>query len=46
MGFSSRRENVLQVLGAFEAALLYHGAQINPGQAVQAALKIYEQAAV
>lgn len=42
MGFSSRRENVLQVLGAFEAALIYHGADIVPGKAVQAALKIYE----
>lgn len=43
MGFSSRRENVLQVLGALEAALLYHGAKINPGKAVQAALEVYEK---
>lgn len=42
MGFSSRRENVLQVLGAFEGALIYHGAKIKPGQAVQAALAIYQ----
>lgn len=43
MGFSSRRENVLQVLGAFEAALLYHGADIQSGKAVQAALKVYQE---
>lgn len=41
MGFSSRKENVLHVLGAFEATLLFHGANINPGAAVQAALKVY-----
>lgn len=41
MGFSSRRENVLHVLGAFEATLLYYGADIQTGKAVQAALEIY-----
>lgn len=41
MGFSSRKENVLHVLGAFEAVLLFYGAKINPGMAVQAALKVY-----
>ena len=41
MGFSSRRENVLQVLGALEAALLFYGADIVPGAGVQAALAIY-----
>lgn len=41
MGFSSRRENVLQVLGAFEAALIYHGADIQAGKAVKAALDVY-----
>lgn len=41
MGFSSRRENVLQVLGAFEATLLYYGADIHCGKAVQAALDVY-----
>lgn len=44
MGFSSRRENVLQVLGAFEAALLYHGADIEAGKGVQAALEVYAAA--
>lgn len=41
MGYSSRKENVLQVLGALEAALLYFGADIHAGVAVQAALEIY-----
>ena len=41
MGFSSRRENVLHVLGAFEATLLYYGADIQTGKAVQAALEVY-----
>lgn len=42
MGYSSRRENVLQVLGALESALIYYGATINKGEAVKAALKVYE----
>ena len=42
MGFSSRKENVLHVLGAFEAVLLFFGAEIKPGMAVQAALKVYK----
>ena len=41
MGFSSRKENVLHVLAAFEAALLFHGADINRGEAVLAALHEY-----
>lgn len=41
MGFSSRHENVLHVLGALEATLIYYGAPINYGVAVQAALKVY-----
>ncbi|MDE1547661.1 pyridoxal-phosphate-dependent aminotransferase family protein [Jeotgalibaca caeni] len=41
MGYSSRKENVLHVLGALEGALLYHGAQIQPGKAVPAALEVY-----
>lgn len=41
MGYSSRRENVLQVLGALEAALIYYGAKINKGEAVKAALELY-----
>jgi (S)-ureidoglycine-glyoxylate aminotransferase len=42
MGYSSRHENVLQVLTALEGALTYHGAPIKHGEAVKAALAIYE----
>lgn len=41
MGYSSRKENVLQVLGAFEASLIYQGADIAVGKGVQAALQVY-----
>lgn len=41
MGYSSRRENVLQVLGALEAAMIYYGAKLTVGEAVKAALKVY-----
>lgn len=44
MGFSSRRENVLHVLGAFEAVLAAEGAPIEVGKAVQAALAVYLKA--
>lgn len=43
MGFSSRKENVLHVLGALEGALVYHGADIKRGEAVPAALNLYHQ---
>lgn len=42
MGFSSRKENVLHVLAAFEAALTFHGIKVNQGAAVQAALAVYK----
>ena len=41
MGFSSRKENVLHVLAALEAVLIYYGATIHTGKAVQAALDVY-----
>ncbi|WP_347439043.1 pyridoxal-phosphate-dependent aminotransferase family protein [Fodinisporobacter ferrooxydans] len=41
MGYSCRKKNILHVLGALEAALIRHGAKINAGQAVQAALDVY-----
>ncbi|WP_203553524.1 alanine--glyoxylate aminotransferase family protein [Bacillus sp. B15-48] len=41
MGYSSRKENVLHVLAAFETALILHGAPINPGKGVLAALHVY-----
>ncbi len=41
MGYSSSRKNVLHVLGALEATLIYHGVQLPAGAGVQAALAIY-----
>lgn len=41
MGYSSRKENVLQVLGALEASLVYFDADIKRGEAVKAALDVY-----
>lgn len=41
MGYSSRRENVLRVLGALESTLIHYGAKVNQGDAVQAALNVY-----
>ncbi|WP_134698619.1 alanine--glyoxylate aminotransferase family protein [Ammoniphilus sp. YIM 78166] len=41
MGYSCRKKNVLHVLGALEAVLLRHGAEIEVGKAVQAALDVY-----
>jgi (S)-ureidoglycine-glyoxylate aminotransferase len=43
MGYSCRKKNVLHVLGALEAVLLRHGAKIQIGYAVQAALDIYDR---
>lgn len=43
MGFSSRKKNVLHVLGALEATLRRHGVPVNDGAAVQAALDVYER---
>lgn len=40
MGYSSRRENVLQVLSALEGALVYYGVEIRVGRAVKAALDV------
>lgn len=41
MGYSCSRKNVLHLLGAFEATLLRHGADIQVGAGVAAALDIY-----
>lgn len=46
MGYSSKKENVLQVLMTLEASILYHGGKVNIGQGVQAALKYYEEAEI
>lgn len=42
MGYSCRKKNILHVLGALEAVLIRHGAKIDAGRAVQAALDIYQ----
>ncbi|NOU99575.1 pyridoxal-phosphate-dependent aminotransferase family protein [Paenibacillus planticolens] len=44
MGFSCNQKNVLHVLGALEAVLLWHGADVNAGKALQAALRQYAHA--
>lgn len=43
MGFSCRKENVLRLLGAFEATLLRHGCKLPAGAAVQAAWTAYDR---
>ncbi|MFD1954394.1 pyridoxal-phosphate-dependent aminotransferase family protein [Paenibacillus thailandensis] len=45
MGYSCSMKNVLHLLGAFEGALLRHGAKINAGAAIAAALDVYEGSA-
>lgn len=42
MGYSCRKDNVLSVLGALEAVLIRHQAKVNRGEALQAALDVYE----
>lgn len=42
MGFSCRENNVLRLLGALEAVLMRHGYAVPAGEAVQAALDVYE----
>lgn len=44
MGYSCRKKNILHVLGALEAVLLRHKANIHVGCAVQAALDVYQAA--
>ncbi|CAM4386912.1 pyridoxal-phosphate-dependent aminotransferase family protein [Paenibacillus tarimensis] len=45
MGYSCRRDNILQLLGALEAVLLRHGVCLPAGEAVQAALHVYDEEA-
>nr|WP_175638647.1 alanine--glyoxylate aminotransferase family protein [Metabacillus schmidteae] len=42
MGYSCRKENVLFVLSALEGVLIRHGAHLNLGKGLQAALDVYE----
>lgn len=43
MGFSCNRKNILHTLGALEAVLLHHKVLLPAGEAVQAALAVYEE---
>ncbi|WP_059104554.1 pyridoxal-phosphate-dependent aminotransferase family protein [Shouchella shacheensis] len=43
MGFSCRKNNILQTLGALESTFTYLGVPVNQGEAVQAALHYYDQ---
>jgi (S)-ureidoglycine---glyoxylate transaminase len=43
MGYSCRKENILFVLGALEAVLIRHGAAVEIGKALQAALDVYQE---
>ncbi|MCI2255251.1 alanine--glyoxylate aminotransferase family protein [Domibacillus sp. PGB-M46] len=45
MGYSCRKENVFAVLSGLEAALIRNGAVVQRGEALQAALNVYETAA-
>ncbi|MBO1512919.1 pyridoxal-phosphate-dependent aminotransferase family protein [Metabacillus bambusae] len=42
MGYSCRKENILFVLAALEAVLIRHGASLQVGKGLQAALTVYE----
>jgi (S)-ureidoglycine---glyoxylate transaminase len=42
MGYSCRKENILFVLAALEGVLIRHGASVQVGQGLQAALNVYE----
>lgn len=42
MGYSCRKENILFVLAALEAVLIRHGASVQIGHCLQAALNVYE----
>jgi (S)-ureidoglycine---glyoxylate transaminase len=44
MGYSCRKENVFAVLSALEAALIRNGASVQRGEALQAALNVYDPA--
>ncbi|GMA98902.1 alanine--glyoxylate aminotransferase family protein [Pelosinus sp. IPA-1] len=43
MGYSCRKKNILHVLGALEAVLIRHKVKVCAGDAVQAALDIYQK---
>ena len=41
MGYGCRKDNILGCIAALEATLSYHGAKINRGDGIQAALEYY-----
>jgi len=43
MGYSCRKKNILHVLGALEAVLIRHKVKVCAGEAVQAALNVYQK---
>ncbi|WP_166238669.1 pyridoxal-phosphate-dependent aminotransferase family protein [Paenibacillus turpanensis] len=43
MGYSCSEKNVLHVLGALEAALIHQGGRVQAGDAVQAALVVFDR---
>lgn len=44
MGYSSQKRNILLLLGALEAVMLRNGVKVSRGEAVAAALDVYEKA--
>ena len=43
MGYSCHMRNVLLTLGGLEAVLLRHGMRVPAGEALQAAMEVYEE---
>jgi (S)-ureidoglycine-glyoxylate aminotransferase len=41
MGYSARKKNVLTLLSALEACIIANGGEVNRGEAIQAALNVY-----
>ena len=45
MGYSSQKRNILILLGALEAVMKRNGVKVSTGEAVNAAMDVYENAA-
>ena len=45
MGYSSQKRNILLLLGALEAVMKRNGVKVSTGEAVQAAMDVYEKEA-
>lgn len=46
MGYSARKDNILQLLGALEAVLIHQKFKVPAGEAVQAALEVYQKSSM